>query len=235
MLDRLGIKKINIFASYNDTSDYHLYKMKKKFTQFLSEKIKDMGLSEKAVAELVELGSAGLKDDASDDDIKAKVDSVVPFAKVMQGEYTRKVQDAKQSLQQHNRNRGGEGGSDDGDEGKNKGGDNEIPAWFKDIQKSYDDKISALENENASLKAAKAKEQRDGLIAAKAKELGIPDFLMKHISIEDDADFSKVLTEYKQELVNNKLMPANEAGEQGTAEQAMKDAAKSWAESLPNK
>ena len=209
--------------------------MKKKFTQFLSEKIKDMGLSEKAVTELVELGSAGLKDDASDDDIKAKVDSVVPFAKVMQGEYTRKVQDAKQSLQQHNRNRGGEGGSDDGDEGKNKGGDNEIPAWFKEIQKSYDDKISALENENASLKAAKVKEQRDGLIAAKAKELGIPDFLMKHISIEDDADFSKVLTEYKQELVNNKLMPANEAGEQGTAEQAMKDAAKSWAESLPNK
>ena len=209
--------------------------MKKKFTQFLSEKIKDMGLSEKAVAELVELGSAGLKDDASDDDIKAKVDSVVPFAKVMQGEYTRKVQDAKQSLQQSNRNRGGEGGSDDGDEGKNKGGDNEIPAWFKEIQKSYDNKISALENENASLKAAKVKEQRDGLIAAKAKELGIPDFLMKHISIEDDADFSKVLTEYKQELVNNKLMPANEAGEQGTAEQAMKDAAKSWAESLPNK
>lgn len=209
--------------------------MKKKFTQFLSEKIKDMGLSEKAVTELVELGSAGLKDDASDDDIKAKVDSVVPFAKIMQGEYTRKVQDAKQSLQQSNRNRGGEGGSDDGDEGKNKGGDNEIPAWFKDIQKSYDDKISALENENASLKAAKAKEQRDGLIAAKAKELGIPDFLMKHISLEDDADFSKVLTEYKQELVNNKLMPADQAGEQGTAEQAMKDAAKSWAESLPNK
>ena len=209
--------------------------MKKKFTQFLSEKIKDMGLSEKAVTELVELGSAGLKDDASDDDIKAKVDSVVPFAKIMQGEYTRKVQDAKQSLQQSNRNRGGEGGSDDGDEGKNKGGDNEIPAWFKEIQKSYDDKISALENENASLKAAKVKEQRDGLIAAKAKELGIPDFLMKHISIEADADFSKVLTEYKQELVNNKLMPANEAGEQGTAEQAMKDAAKSWAESLPNK
>ena len=209
--------------------------MKKKFTQFLSEKIKDMGLSEKAVTELVELGSAGLKDDASDDDIKAKVDSVVPFAKIMQGEYTRKVQDAKQSLQQSNRNRVVEGGSDDGDEGKNKGGDNEIPAWFKEIQKSYDDKISALETENASLKAAKAKEQRDGLIAAKAKELGIPDFLMKHISLEDDADFSKVLTEYKQELVNNKLMPADQAGEQGTAEQAMKDAAKSWAESLPNK
>lgn len=207
--------------------------MKKKFTQFLSEKIKDMGLSEKAVAELVELGSAGLADDASDQDIKAKVDSIVPFAKAMQGEYTRKVQDAKQSLQQPKGNpKGGEGG--DGDEGK-KGNDDEIPAWFKAIQKGYDDKIAALESENSSLKAAKAKEERDGKIAAKAKELGIPDFLMKHISLAEDADFEQELSDYKQELVNNKLMPADAAGEQGSAEQAMKDAAKSWAESLPNK
>ncbi|MBR0292522.1 MAG: hypothetical protein IJQ79_10390 [Bacteroidales bacterium] len=207
--------------------------MKKKFTQFLSEKIKDMGLSDKAVAELVELGSAGLADNASDDDIKAKVDSVVPFAKAMQGEFTRKVQEAKQSLQQPKRNpKEGEGG--DGDEGKGGNGD-EIPGWFKAIQKGYDDKIAALETENSTLKAAKAKEEREGKIAAKAKELGIPEFLMKHISLADDADFEKELTEYKQELVNNKLMPADQAGEQGTAEQAMKDAAKSWAESLPNK
>lgn len=208
--------------------------MKKKFTQFLSEKIKDMGLTDKAVAELVELGSAGLADNASDDDIKAKVDSIVPFAKAMQGEYTRKVQDAKQSFQQSKGNPSGEGAGDDGGEGKG-GNDKEIPAWFKDIQKRYDDKINALETENAGLKAAKAKEERDGKIAAKAKELGIPEFLMKHISFADDADYEKALTEYKQELVNNKLMPADQAGEQGTAEQAMKDAAKSWAEALPNK
>ncbi len=207
--------------------------MKKKFTQFLSEKIKDMGLSDKAVAELVELGSAGLADNASDEDIKAKVDSIVPFAKAMQGEYTRKVQDAKQSLQPPKRNpKEGEGG--DGDEGKGGSGD-EIPGWFKAIQKGYDDKIAALEAENTRLKTDKAKEEREGKIAAKAKELGIPEFLMKHISIAEDADFEQELTEYKQELVNNKLMPADQAGEQGTAEQAMKDAAKSWAESLPNK
>lgn len=207
--------------------------MKKKFMQFLSEKIKDMGLSDKAVSELVEIGSAGLAENSSDEDIKAKVDSVVPFAKAMQGEFTRKVQDAKQSLQQPKGNpKDGEKGG--GEEGK-KGGEDEIPAWFKAIQKGYDDKIASLEAENSSLKAAKAKEERDGKIAAKAKELGIPGFLMKHITLADDADFEKELTEYKQELVNNKLMPADSAGEQGTAEQAMKDAAKSWAESLPNK
>ena len=58
---------------------------------------------------------------------------------------------------------------------------------------------------------------------------------MKRFSIADDADYVKELTDYKQELVNNKLMSADNAGEKGTEEQAMKDAAKSWAESLPNR
>lgn len=206
--------------------------MKKKFLQFLSEKIKDMGLSDKAVGELVELGSAGLSDTSSDEDIKAKVDSVVPFAKAMQSEYTRKVQEAKQSQQSQQQSQQGGQGSEGG-EGKG-GNDDGIPDWFKAIQKGYDDKIAALENENSALKAAKTKETREAEIAAKAKELGIPDFLMKRFSIADDADFVKELTEYKQELVNNKLMSAADAGEQGSAEAAMKAEAKSWAESLPN-
>lgn len=208
--------------------------MKKKFIQFLSEKIKDMGLSEKAVAELVELGSNGLAENASDEDIKAKVDFVVPFAKAMQSEYTRKVQDAKQSFQQQQNNPSKEGADANGGEGKNGSGDT-IPDWFKKIQKSYDDKITALEDENNKLKATKAKEEREGKIAAKAKELGIPAFLMKHISLAEDADIDKELGDYKQELVNNQLMPADQAGEKGTVEQSMKDAAQEWAKTLPNK
>lgn len=199
--------------------------MKKKFLQFLSEKIKDLGLSDKAVSELVDAGSAGLADDASDDDIKAKVDSVVPFAKAMQGEYTRKVQAAKQSQKQSPE---GEGDGEGSGNGKN------IPAWFKDWEKTKNEENEALKAELAELKAAKSKEAREAQIAAKAKELGIPDFLMKRFSIPDDADFVKELTDYKQDLVTAKLMPAESAGEQGTTEQAMKDAAKAWAETLPN-
>ncbi len=199
--------------------------MKKKFLQFLSEKIKDLGLSDKAVSELVDAGSAGLADDASDDDIKAKVDSVVPFAKAMQGEYTRKVQAIKQSRKQ---SQDGEG------DGEGEGDDKNIPAWFKDWEKQKNDENEALKAEIAELKAAKSKEEREAQIAAKAKELGIPDFLMKRFSIAEDADFVKELTDYKQDLVTAKLMPAESAGEQGTSEQAMKDAAKAWAETLPN-
>lgn len=199
--------------------------MKKKFLQFLSEKIKDLGLSDKAVSELVEAGSAGLADDASDDDIKAKVDSVVPFAKAMQGEYTRKVQAVKQSQKQSPEGDGG---------GEGSGDDKNIPTWFKDWEKQKNDENEALKAEIAELKAAKSKEEREAQIAAKAKELGIPDFLMKRFSIAEDADFVKELTDYKQDLVTAKLMPAESAGEQGTSEQAMKDAAKAWAETLPN-
>ena len=207
--------------------------MKKKFLQFLSEKIKDMGLSDKAVNELVELGSAGLSDTSSDEDIKAKVDSIVPFAKAMQGEFTRKVQEAKQSQQNQPQSQyGGQNGK--GGEGDN-ASNQAILDQLKAMQQKYDTELASLKSENANLKAAEAKKVREGEIAAKAKELGIPDFLMKRFSIADDVDFVKELTEYKQELVNNKLMPADDAGERGTAEQAMKDAAKSWAESLPNR
>ena len=203
-------------------------RMKKKFKQFLSEKVKDMGLTDKAIDELVEAGSAGLADNASDDDIKARVDSVVPFAKAMQAEYTRKVQEAKQSQQQQSRKEG------EGSEG-NESGARDIQSLVEAAMKPHMERIAALENENKALKAAETKKAREAQISAKAKELGIPDFLMKHISIADDADFVKELTEYKQELVNNKLMPAESAGEQGSVTQAMTDAAKAWAQSLPNK
>ena len=92
-----------------------------------------------------------------------------------------------------------------------------------------------MKEENETLKAAEAKKEREAKISAKAKELGIPEFLMKRFSIADDADFEQELLSYKQDLVNNKLMPAGSAGEQGSSEQAIKDSAKSWAESLPNK
>lgn len=208
--------------------------MKKKFTTLLSAQIKDMGLSEKAISELVELGIVGLKDDSSDEEITAKVNSVVPFAKAMQGEFTRKVQEAKQSQQSHQqskKNEGKNGNGGEGDEGKDAG----IPDWFKAYKAENDAALAALKEENETLKAAEAKKDREAKIAAKAKELGIPEFLMKRFSIAEDADYEQELAAYKQDLVTNKLMPADSAGEQGSSEQAMKDSAKSWAESLPNK
>ena len=176
--------------------------MKKKFRKLLSEKCKDMGLTDKALDDLVEIGAEGLADDASDEDIAAKVDSLVPYAKAMQGEITRKTQRPKPQSKK---------------------------------TQSNDEKLTDLETENAALKAEKAKTTRQAEISAKAKKLGIPDYLMKRVSFAEDADLDKELADYKQELVNNNLMPKEQAHETGSSKEAMEADAKAWAESLPNK
>ena len=202
--------------------------MKKKFLSLLTEKCKDMGLTSKALDDLVEMGTEGLADDASDEDISKKVDSLVPFAKAMQAEITRKTRKdtSKQSKKQSTEDDG------EGNEGNN--GDNE-PEWFKNAMKKRDEELAELKRENETLKAEGAKKSRSEQIAAKAKELGIPDFLMKRFSMADDADIEKELTEYKQDLVTNKLMPQDAAHEMSGSEEAMRSEAKAWAESLPNK
>ncbi len=201
--------------------------MKKKLLTLLTGKCKDMGLTEKALGELVELGSEGLSDDASDEDIAKKVDSLVPYAKAMQAEITRKTKKKQSTTKQSTEDGEGEG------EGEGKGG-NDVPEWFKAEMQKRDKQISDLIKENETLKANETKKSRSEQIAAKAKELGIPDFLMKRFSIADDADIEKELTEYAQDLVNNKLMPKDGAHELSSSEEAMRNDAKAWAESLPS-
>lgn len=194
--------------------------MRKKFRTALSERCKDFGLTDKALDDLTELGIKSLKDDASDEDITKAVDLLVPYAKAIQGEITRKTRKTTQSAEK----------SSDG-EGKGEGekSGEEMPEWAKGFQA----KLDALEKENATLKAEKTKTERAALIAEKAKKLGIPDYLMKRVSFADDADLDKELADYKQELVTNNLMPKDAASEKGGKDEAMKADAKSWAESLP--
>ena len=192
--------------------------MKKKFLTVLQAKCKDFGLSEKAIEDLSELGYEGLTDDSSDEDIEKKADSLVPFAKQMQAEVTRKAQGRKPMEKQTPKDEHGE----------------EEPQWFKDYKIEQEKQLKELRDENTAMKLEKSKAERGAAIAAKAKELGIPDFLMKRISIADDADINKELTDYKQELVTNNLMPADKADIISSSEKAAKDDAKAWANSLPN-
>lgn len=205
--------------------EYKSQIMNKKLREALSLKCKDMGLTDKALDELAKLGSEGLADDASDDDINAKVDLLVPYAKAIQAETTRKTRKPKQKQSTED----GEG------EDENGNGDKDVPEWFKKQMKGYDKKLKELQDENNALKAEKEKTARQAEIAEKAKKLGIPDYLMKRVSFADDADLDKELSDYKQELVTNNLMPKEQAHEQGKTDEAMKASAKAWAESLPDK
>lgn len=196
--------------------------MNEKIKKLMSEKCKDFGLTDKAIDELAKIASEGIDENASDEDVQEKVDSLVPFARLMQGEITRKTQKTKPSLTPKPKDEG-KGGDEEDDE--------KVPNWAKDLMKE----VTELRKENETLKKQDEAKARQSSIAAKAKELGIPEFLMKRISIADDADYEQELTDYKQELVNAKLMPAGSAGELGSSDDANRKDAEDWAAALPNK
>ena len=200
--------------------------MNTRLRKTISELCKDMGLTEKALDELAEIGSQGLTDTSTDEEIKKAADSLVPYAKLMQGEITRKTSKRNQTPKPKKKDDGDEG-DDDEKEG--------LSALIREQLVPFREEIDALKAENASLKVEKAKGERNALIAAKAKELGIPDYLMKRVAIADDADIAKELADFKQDLVNNNLMPKDAARVTAGTDDQMKAAAKSWAESLPDK
>lgn len=195
--------------------------MNKKLLTVLQAKCKDFGLSEKAIEDLATSGSDGLTDETSDEDIEKKADSLVPYAKLMQAEVTRKAQKPKPQPKPAEQHEEGKGGVEE-------------PEWFKTYKAEQEKQMKELKDENAAMKLEKSKAERGALISQTAKKLGIPDFLMKRISLSDDADIDKELTDYKQELVTNNLMPADKADIISSSEQAAKDDAKSWANALPN-
>ena len=193
--------------------------MKKKLLAALTAKCKSFGLTPKAIESLVEIGAADLAEDATDEDIAAKVDSLVPYAKAMQGEITRKTR--KSSTKPSD---------DEGDGEGNDGTGDEEPAWMK----KYNERLEALETENQTLKKQKAAGERAAQIAAVAKKHGIPDFMVKHLNIAEDADIETEVAAFKQELVNHSLVPKGQAHEAGNDTAAAKESAKAWAASLPD-
>nr|DAR58352.1 MAG TPA: hypothetical protein [Caudoviricetes sp.] len=203
--------------------------MKKKFLSALEIKCKDMGLTKNALNELTELGAKSLKDDATDDDINAAVDSLVPFAKAMQSEITRKTSRKPSTTQSTDTT--GEGGEGESTTTGGETGSEEMPAWAKTMQTQ----LASLTAENAALKADKAKAERAATIAAKAKSLGIPDYLVKRMTFAEDADIDAELTSFKQELVNNNLMPKGQAHEGGSTDAQDIADAEAWAKTLSNR
>lgn len=192
--------------------------MNKKLLTVLQAKCKDFGLSKTAIEDLCKTGSEGITDETSEEDIEKRADSLASYAKLMQAEVTRKAQKPNPDKP-----------ADKPGEGKD--GEDE-PEWFKKYKTATDKKLADLETENATLKSEKSKAERTALINSTAKRLGIPSALMKHFSLEEDADVEKALTDFKQDLVTEKLMPADEADITSSSEQAAKDDAEAWAKTL---
>jgi hypothetical protein len=102
------------------------------------------------------------------------------------------------------------------------------PAWFKTWKEEQTKKLEALEKENQNFKAEKAKENRATQVAAKVKELGIPEWRMKGVIVPenlDEAGVTTFLTEIKQELITAGLGGKTEAGTLAQGEDALKQIA----------
>lgn len=192
--------------------------MNKRLLIVLQAKCKDFGLSKTAIEDLCKMGSEGINDETSEEDIEKRADSLASYAKLMQAEVTRKAQKLNPDKPADK-------------PGEEKSGEDE-PEWFKKYKTATDKKLATLETENAILKSEKSKADRTALINSTAKRLGIPSSLMKRFSIADDADIEKELTELKQDLITEKLMPVSTADITSSSEQAAKDDAEAWAKSL---
>ncbi|MDP3453211.1 MAG: hypothetical protein Q8R90_09675, partial [Bacteroidales bacterium] len=103
--------------------------------------------------------------------------------------------------------------------------DSDEPAWFKSFKEDQAKKLEAIEKENQSFKAEKAKETRSAQVAAKVKELGIPDWRMKGVSVPenlDEAGITTFLTEIKQDIVTAGLSGKPQSGLSATKDEALK-------------
>lgn len=195
--------------------------MNTKLFEVLKTKCKSFGLTKKALEELTELGSSELTDESTDEEIAAKADLLVPYAKAMQGEITRKTRKSSTKKQ-----------SEDEGDGEDTDDNNDA---VSELFKKFNERLDALEAENKTLKEERAASERASLIADKAKKLGIPEFMAKRLSIAADADIDAELSSFKQDLVSNSLMPKGQAHEAGKMDltQAKEDA-KTWAAGLPD-
>lgn len=180
--------------------------MNTKLRKAMSEACKDFGLTEKALDELCEGGSKGLSETSTDEEIKKATDLLVPFAKMMQGEITRKTSKSKFEEEKAALLK-------EIEELKKKVSTQnpleppktDEPEWFKSYREQQELAFKQLKEENEKIKIEQARKQRAEQINEKAKELGIPTFLMKHVTIADDDDYEKVLANLKQEMVDNSL------------------------------
>jgi len=213
--------------------------MNKKLLKVLQDKCKDFGLTDKAIEELAKLASEGLTEESSDEDIEKKADSVVPYAKAMQGEITRKSQ--KTNPKPKTKPSKKEGEEEDEEDEENDDELKDVPKWFKAFKKANDATIAKLQEENESLKAEKAKGERRSHIAELAKKAGVSEKMMEaqialHEAYEegDDEAVNKALASIKQVSVTESLPDQDNASILSTSEQAMKDDADAWAKNLPD-
>lgn len=175
--------------------------MKEKMAKFLKELYSDLGLPENVLKSVANFAIIGLKDDASDDEIKSRAqeESVKSMLQDFQAHADKRATDATKAAEKKNKKdvkKPGEGeGNDDHDDDDD---DDKTPKWVKELMeqnqqtiKTLTEKIEALENTN------KAK-SFDDLVSTVAKELGLSGAVL-------DLCKASLSTDMDETAIRNKL------------------------------
>lgn len=193
--------------------------MKTKILPALKTKYSNLGFSEKAFDGVADFLS---KTVTKEEDIETATGGVEGLLKAFQGESDRiRTELQKRTTELEDLKKKIEGNPQPKPETAPQPDE---PEWFKEFKKQQAERLNALEDENNKFKAEKAKHERANFIQTKAKELGLPEWRLKGVSIPEELDEQGVitlLTEFKQDIVTAGLGGKTQLGIQGSKDEAL--------------
>ncbi len=182
--------------------------MNKLLFEKVKAKCKDNGLSEKYLKAITEKIGGSVEDDSTDETaIEEMANQIADIAGETQGE-------AKEPKEPKDPK------------------DPKEPKDPKDPADPNETRIKALEDELNSLKSDRSQRDRDAAVKTAQAKHKIPDWRMKGVTVPDDQDPDTYLAEIKQDLITQKLMPADSEGVKAVTEKQVDEAADSLLESI---
>lgn len=187
-----------------------------------------MGLTDAELQEITNIQGDGLTDQSTDDEFNDITNRCVAIAKYTQSVATRWVNANKQKQTEKDKSKDYNAKDD---MSKNGGQDEDVvPEWFKKEQEKNQKFLQELQDENKKLIDQKKKGDRDSFIQTELQNAKIPEYLAKRMRFGDDMtedDIKKEITEYRQDLITNKLMPEDSEGSRVGKERAIEEQGKS--------
>lgn len=185
--------------------------MHKKLLETLTAKCKDMGLSAESIQQIAEVASNGLADDAKEADVEARANQFVPVLKTMQGEATRWV---------NARNKGEQQQQQQTPQPKPSEADSVVQQAIAAIEAKYGQTLQTQTDTITKLQQQLATNERNSVISAAMKKLGLTETDMEFVTVPADANVDEWLGKYKQSLVNRGLKPADSSVSQEVKDKA---------------
>jgi hypothetical protein len=208
--------------------------MNKKLFDKVKSLCKDTGLSEKYLKAITEKLGGSVEDDSTDEAaIETAANLVADVAKESQAEATKwaqKQKDPKFTTTDPDDDSDPDDDPDDDPKKRHKGGNSEVLAYLKKMEKKIDDQATEL----ATMKAERAKGERTATIQSLMAAHKIPQHLQARLakSISDDEDAETVIKSYKQELITNGLATEDPEGSKAASEKQIDEAADNLLESI---